>query len=39
MAEGMCEYIVLQVPTGDMTFAEARRSLELFTDRVMPALV
>ena len=39
VAEGMCEYIVLQLPTGDMTFAEARRSLELFIDQVMPALV
>ncbi len=36
---GLCDYIVLQLPTGDMTFAEARRTLQLFIDEVLPALV
>jgi alkanesulfonate monooxygenase SsuD/methylene tetrahydromethanopterin reductase-like flavin-dependent oxidoreductase (luciferase family) len=37
-AEGRSDYLVLQVPTGDMTFEEAKASLELFIDKVMPAL-
>jgi alkanesulfonate monooxygenase SsuD/methylene tetrahydromethanopterin reductase-like flavin-dependent oxidoreductase (luciferase family) len=36
--EGRCEYLILQLPTGDMTFEEARRSLQLFIDEVMPGL-
>jgi alkanesulfonate monooxygenase SsuD/methylene tetrahydromethanopterin reductase-like flavin-dependent oxidoreductase (luciferase family) len=35
---GLSDYIVLQLPTGDMTFAEAKRSLELFITDVIPAL-
>jgi len=38
IAEGRSDYLVLQIPTGDMTFAEARDSLQLFIDEVMPAL-
>jgi alkanesulfonate monooxygenase SsuD/methylene tetrahydromethanopterin reductase-like flavin-dependent oxidoreductase (luciferase family) len=37
-AEGKSDYLVIQVPTGDMTFAEASGSLRLFIDKVMPAL-
>ena len=35
---GLTDYIVLQLPTGDMTFDEARRSLELFISDVKPQL-
>jgi alkanesulfonate monooxygenase SsuD/methylene tetrahydromethanopterin reductase-like flavin-dependent oxidoreductase (luciferase family) len=38
LATGLCDYIVLQLPTGDMTFEESRHSLALFIDEVMPAL-
>jgi alkanesulfonate monooxygenase SsuD/methylene tetrahydromethanopterin reductase-like flavin-dependent oxidoreductase (luciferase family) len=31
-----CDYLVLQLPTGDMTFDEAKRSIQLFIDEVMP---
>lgn len=37
-ANGRSDYLVLQLPTGDMTFPEARRTLELFINEVMPAL-
>jgi alkanesulfonate monooxygenase SsuD/methylene tetrahydromethanopterin reductase-like flavin-dependent oxidoreductase (luciferase family) len=37
LATGRSEYVVLQVPTGDMTFEETRRSLELFVAEVLPA--
>jgi alkanesulfonate monooxygenase SsuD/methylene tetrahydromethanopterin reductase-like flavin-dependent oxidoreductase (luciferase family) len=37
-AEGRSDTLIVQVPTGDMTFAEARDSLQLFIDEVMPAL-
>jgi alkanesulfonate monooxygenase SsuD/methylene tetrahydromethanopterin reductase-like flavin-dependent oxidoreductase (luciferase family) len=36
-AEGRSDYLVIQLPTGDITFAEAKSSLELFIDHVMPA--
>jgi alkanesulfonate monooxygenase SsuD/methylene tetrahydromethanopterin reductase-like flavin-dependent oxidoreductase (luciferase family) len=39
IAEGRSDYIILQLPTGDMTFEESKRTLELFIDEVMPALV
>ena len=35
---GLTDYIVLQLPTGDMTFAEAKRTLELFITDVKPQL-
>lgn len=34
----MSDYFVLQIPTGDMTFVEAQRTLELFATEVKPAL-
>ncbi len=39
MADGRCDYLVLQLPTGDMTFEEAKGSLQLFIDEVMPDFV
>lgn len=39
LAQGRSDYLVLQIPTGDMTFAEARQTLRLFIDEVMPQLV
>ncbi|MDH4144156.1 MAG: LLM class flavin-dependent oxidoreductase [Acidimicrobiia bacterium] len=38
LERGLSDYIVLQLPTGDMTFEESRRSLQLFVDEVAPAL-
>jgi alkanesulfonate monooxygenase SsuD/methylene tetrahydromethanopterin reductase-like flavin-dependent oxidoreductase (luciferase family) len=38
LEQGLSDYLVLQVPTGDMTFDETTRSLRLFIDEVMPAL-
>ncbi len=38
LALGLTDYIVLQLPTGDMTFDEARRTLELFITEVKPQL-
>ena len=35
---GYVDHIALQVPTGDMTYDEARRTVELFGAEVMPAL-
>jgi alkanesulfonate monooxygenase SsuD/methylene tetrahydromethanopterin reductase-like flavin-dependent oxidoreductase (luciferase family) len=35
---GLTDYLVLQLPTGDMTFEEARRTLELFITEVKPQL-
>jgi len=35
---GLVDHIALQVPTGDMTYDEARRTLELFASDVKPAL-
>ena len=37
LERGVSDYIVLQVPTGDMTFEETMRSLRLFIEEVMPA--
>jgi len=35
---GLIEHIDLQIPTGDMTFEEARRTFELFAAEVKPQL-
>lgn len=35
---GMVDRVVLMLPTGDMTLAEARRSLDLFVEEVKPRL-
>jgi alkanesulfonate monooxygenase SsuD/methylene tetrahydromethanopterin reductase-like flavin-dependent oxidoreductase (luciferase family) len=35
---GLIEHVALQLPTGDMTFDEARRTLELFASEVKPQL-
>ena len=35
---GLIDYVALQLPTGDMTFDEARRTLELFASEVKPQL-
>ena len=34
----MTDYIVLQIPTGDMTLAEAKRTIDLFATKVKPEL-
>ncbi len=33
---GLIDHIVLQLPTGDMTYDEARRTVELFVSEVKP---
>ena len=38
LAMGMTDHIVLQIPTGDMTFEEARRTMDLFCSEVKPDL-
>jgi hypothetical protein len=38
LAEGLTNYIVLQIPTGDMTFDEAKRTLDVFCTKVKPDL-
>ena len=35
---GLIDYIVLQLPTGDMTFDEAKRTVEMFATEVKPEL-
>ena len=35
---GLIEHVDLQIPTGDMTFEEARRTFELFASDVKPQL-
>ena len=35
---GLTDYIVLQVPTGDMTLEEARRTMDIFCSEVKPGL-
>ena len=35
---GLIEHVNLQIPTGDMTFEEARRTFELFASEVKPQL-
>ena len=37
-AEGHANYIVVNVPFGDMTHAEAERTLDAFIADVMPAV-
>jgi alkanesulfonate monooxygenase SsuD/methylene tetrahydromethanopterin reductase-like flavin-dependent oxidoreductase (luciferase family) len=37
-ADSPVDYLILQLPTGDMTIDESRRTLELFIEDVMPAL-
>ena len=39
VVDGRCDYLVLQLPTGDMTLEEAKGSLRLFIDEVMPDFV
>jgi alkanesulfonate monooxygenase SsuD/methylene tetrahydromethanopterin reductase-like flavin-dependent oxidoreductase (luciferase family) len=36
--DGMADYICFMFPTGDMTYDEAKRTLELFVTKVMPEL-
>lgn len=36
--EGNCDYVLLQVPTGDMTHLEAMHTLERFCEEVLPAV-
>jgi hypothetical protein len=38
LEQGLTDYIVLQVPVGDMTIDEAKRTLELFATEVKPQL-
>jgi alkanesulfonate monooxygenase SsuD/methylene tetrahydromethanopterin reductase-like flavin-dependent oxidoreductase (luciferase family) len=38
LAPGMIDHVVLMIPTGDMTMAEAKRTLELFVTEVKPQL-
>ena len=38
VADGRVDHFVIQVPTGDMTFDEAKRTLDLFCSEVKPAL-
>jgi alkanesulfonate monooxygenase SsuD/methylene tetrahydromethanopterin reductase-like flavin-dependent oxidoreductase (luciferase family) len=38
LAQGLTDHVVLQLPTGDMTFDEARRTMDLFCSEVQPAL-
>jgi hypothetical protein len=35
---GLTDYLVLQLPTGDMTLDEAKRTMELFITEVKPQL-
>jgi alkanesulfonate monooxygenase SsuD/methylene tetrahydromethanopterin reductase-like flavin-dependent oxidoreductase (luciferase family) len=35
---GLIDYVALQLPTGDMTFDEAKRTVELFASEVKPQL-
>lgn len=39
LASGLTDYIILQIPTGDMTFDEAKRTMDLFCSDVKPELV
>ncbi len=36
---GLTDYIVLQIPTGDMTFDEAKRTMDAFCTDVKPELI
>jgi hypothetical protein len=35
---GLTDYIVLQIPTGDMTLDEAKRTMDIFCSDVKPSL-
>lgn len=38
LAPGLSDYIVMQIPTGDMTLEEAKRTMDIFCEDVKPAL-
>lgn len=38
LESGLTDYLILQLPCGDMTIAEARRTLDLFITDVKPEL-
>jgi hypothetical protein len=38
LAPGLTDYIVLQIPTGDMTLDESKRTMDVFCSDVKPAL-
>ena len=38
LQDGMADYVCFMFPTGDMTFEESRRTLELLIDEVIPQL-
>ena len=38
LAPGLTDYIVLQIPTGDMTLDEAKRTMDVFCSDVKPSL-
>jgi len=38
LGEGLTDYLVLQIPTGDMTLDEAKRTLDIFATKVKPDL-
>ena len=38
LASGLTDYIVLQIPTGDMTLDETKRTMDLFINQVKPQL-
>jgi alkanesulfonate monooxygenase SsuD/methylene tetrahydromethanopterin reductase-like flavin-dependent oxidoreductase (luciferase family) len=38
LESGLVDHIAIQVPTGDMTYEEARRTVELFAGEVKPVL-
>ena len=38
LAPGLTDYIVLQIPTGDMTLDEAKRTMDIFCSDVKPSL-
>ncbi len=38
LAPGLTDYIVLQLPAGDMTLDEAKRTMDLFCSEVKPSL-
>jgi hypothetical protein len=37
LEEGLTDFVVLQLPVGDQTYAEARRTLDAFCSEVKPA--
>lgn len=36
--EGLCDYVLLMIPTGDMTHLEAMHTLERFCEEILPAV-